>query len=110
MKLAALAAAAIVAITPVCACDHTIVLANWKPCAIGPQSEIGGEADWAAVPTWTKNPAIRPYFFDDPRLLANHGLCNAKYHRVTLCLAGWEESVDKDACWYLICAGALAQH
>lgn len=109
MNLAALAAAAIVATTPVRACDHAIVLSNWKSCAIGPLSENGGEADWAAVPAWTKNPAIRPYFLDDPRLLANHGLCNAKYHRVTLCLPGWEDGGDKDACWYLICSGFQAQ-
>jgi hypothetical protein len=102
MKLAALAATAIVATTPVRACDHAIVLSNWKSCAIGPLGENGGEADWAAVPAWTKNPAIRPYFLYDTRLLANHGLCNAKYHRVTICLQGWEESGDKDACWYLI--------
>jgi hypothetical protein len=109
MKLAALAAAAIVATTPVRACDHAIVLSNWKSCAIGPLSENGGDADWAAVPAWTKSPAIRPYLLDDPQLLANHGLCNAKYHRVTLCLPGWEESGNKDACWYLICSGYQAQ-
>jgi hypothetical protein len=109
MNLAAAAAAAIVATTSAQACDHAIVLSNWKSCAIGPLSENGGEADWAAVPAWTKNRAIRPYFLDDSRLLANHGLCNAKYHRVTLCLPGWEESGDKDACWYLICSGFQAQ-
>jgi len=38
MKLAALAAAAIVATTSVQACDHAIVLSDWKSCAIGPLS------------------------------------------------------------------------
>jgi hypothetical protein len=96
---------AIVALTtPAPACDQPIVLSNWKSCMIGPLGD-GTKADWAAVPTWTKAPAIRPYFFDDPRLLANHGLCNAKYRRVVLCLPGWEERPDKDACWFLICAG-----
>jgi hypothetical protein len=110
MKLAALAAATMVIATPVArACDQTIVLSNWKSCAIAPLSEDGGDADWAAVPAWTNDRAIRPYFFDDPRLLANHGLCNAKFRRVVLCLPGWQESHDKDACWYLICSGFQAQ-
>ena len=47
MRLAALAAAAIVATTSAQACDHAIDLSNWKSCAIGPLSENGGEADWA---------------------------------------------------------------
>jgi hypothetical protein len=109
MKLTTFAVVVMAAATSAQACDHAIVLSNWKSCATGPLSENGGEADWAAVPAWTKSRAIRSYFFDDPRLLANHGLCNAKYHRVTLCLAGWEESQDKDACWYLICSGFQAQ-
>ncbi len=58
MKLAALAASAIVAITSVQACDHAIVLSNWKSCAIGPLSENSGEADWAAVPTWPSVPMM----------------------------------------------------
>jgi hypothetical protein len=90
-------------------CNQTIVLSNWKSCAIGPLKETGGDADWATVPAWTKDRAIRPYFDNDPRLLANHGLCNAKFHRVVLCLPGWQESNDKDACRYLICSGFQAQ-
>jgi hypothetical protein len=109
MQLATLAVAVMVATTSAQACDHTIVLSNWKSCAIGPLSENGGEADWAAVPAWTKSSALRPYFYDEPRLLANHGLCNAKYHRVILCLPAWQDSEDKDACWYLICSGFDAQ-
>jgi hypothetical protein len=50
MNLAAAAAAAIVATTSAQACDHAIVRSNWKSCLIGPLSENGGEADWAAVP------------------------------------------------------------
>lgn len=109
MRLAALAAAAIVATTSAQACDHAIDLSNWKSCAIGPLSENGGEADWAVLPAWTRNPAIRRYFDDDPRALALHGLCNAKYRRVVLCLVGWQDSSDKGACWYLICSGAPVQ-
>jgi hypothetical protein len=110
MKLAALVTATVVIITPVArACDQTIVLSNWKFCAVGPLSESGGDADWAAVPAWAKDRAIRPYFDDNPRLLANHGLCNAKYRRVVLCLPGWDESQDKAACWYVICAGFRPQ-
>jgi hypothetical protein len=108
MKIAVLAAAIVMTTPVVRACDQTIVLSNWKSCRAGPLSEKGGDADWPAVPAWTNDRAIRPYFYDDPRLLANHGLCNAKFRRVVLCLPGWEESQDKDACWYLICAGSRA--
>lgn len=105
----ALAALAIIAPTSAHACDQTIVLSNWKSCAIRELSENGGEADWLAVPAWTKDPSIRPYFYDDPRLLAIHGLCNSKYRRVVLCLPAWQESDDKDASWYLICSGFVAR-
>ena len=107
MKLTALALAAIIAATAARACDHTIVLSNWKSCAIGQLSQDGGEAaDWKAVPAWTK----RSQFGSDPRLLANHGLCNAKFHRVVFCFAGFEERVSaKDECWYQICAGVQAR-
>lgn len=54
------------------------------------------------------NTRIRPYFFDDPRMLALHGLCNTKFKRVVMCLPGWQESKDKNACWYLICSGYQA--
>ena len=109
MKLLALAIMGVIAAAPASACDQTIHPSNWNSCAVGPLSENGGEADWAAVPVWTRNPAIRPYFANDPRLLALHGLCNAKFHRVVLCLAGWQESEDKDACWFLICSGFAAR-
>ncbi len=90
------------------ACDQTIVLTNWKSCAVGPLSEGGGDLDWRAVPSWANNTRIRPYFFDDPRMLALHGLCNTKFKRVVMCLPGWQESKDKNACWYLICSGYQA--
>lgn len=86
-------------------CKHTLVLSNWRACAIGPLSETGGDADWAAVPAWTRDRTIQTYFYGEPRLLANHGLCNEKFHRVVLCLPGWEENRDDKACWYRICAG-----
>jgi hypothetical protein len=90
------------------ACDQTIVLTNWKSCAVGPLSEEGGEQDWKAVPSWARDSKIRPFFFDDPRMLAEHGLCNSKFKRVVMCLPGWQESRDKNACWYLICSGYQA--
>lgn len=68
------------------ACDDTIVLTNWKSCAVGPLSEGGGGLDWRAVPSWANNASIRPYFFDDPRMLALHGLCNTNFKRVVMCL------------------------
>lgn len=104
-----LIAAGGIATSPASACGHSVVLSNWQSCAIAPLSDGGGGNDWAAVPSWVKDPVIRRYFFDDPRLLANHGVCNAKFHRVTLCLPGWQESSDKDACWYLICSGFQAK-
>ena len=110
VRLVSLATVPVIVTMPVArACDQTIILSNWRPCAIGQLSETGGSADWVAVPAWTNDRAIRPYFYDDPRLLANHRLCNAKFRRVVLCLPGWQESEDRDACWYLICSGFQAQ-
>ncbi|MGO7872922.1 hypothetical protein [Rhizobium leguminosarum] len=86
-------------------CDQTIVLSNWKSCQVAPLSDEGGAADWKAVPEWTRDKAISPYFLNDPRALANHGLCNAKFHRVVICWPGWDEG-NKDECSYLICNGA----
>ena len=87
------------------ACDQPIVLSNWKSCQIGPLSDEGGAADWKAVPEWTREKAISRVFLNDPRSLANHGLCNAKYHRVVICWPGWDEG-DKNECSYRICDGA----
>ncbi len=90
------------------ACDQTIIISNWKSCALGPLGTTAGMSDWNAVPQWVRDNQIKPYFFGDPRLLAVHGLCNAKFHRVVLCLPGWQESKDKAACWYMICSGHQA--
>ncbi|MBB5665475.1 hypothetical protein GGI64_004516 [Rhizobium leguminosarum] len=86
-------------------CDQPVVLSNWKSCQIAPLSEEGGAADWKAVPEWTREKAISRFFLNDPRSLANHGLCNAKFHRVVVCWPGWDEG-DKNACSYHICDGA----
>ncbi|MDR6904208.1 hypothetical protein J2W52_005842 [Rhizobium miluonense] len=90
------------------ACDQTVTVSNWKSCAVGPLGATAGMSDWNAVPQWVRDDKIKPYFFGDPRLLALHGLCNVKFHRVVLCLPGWQESNDKDACWYMICSGHQA--
>lgn len=90
-------------------CGHTIIPSNWKSCAVGKLTANGGDADWAAVPAWTKDRKIQPYFFGEPRMLANHGLCNEKFRRVVLCLPGWEERQEKGACWYQVCAGSRAR-
>jgi hypothetical protein len=72
-----------------------IIPQNWKSCAIGQLSDDANtEADWRAVPVWTRNPDIAKFFDNDPRMLALHGLCNARYHRVVLCLPGWQEDND----------------
>lgn len=85
-------------------CDQPITISNWSLCAIANVSDEGGQADWKAVPAWTRQKAISAYFGNEPRLLANHGLCNAKFQRVVLCLPGWDMG-DPDECSYLICSG-----
>jgi hypothetical protein len=69
---------------------QTINPANWTFCAIKPLGASTVDY-WSAVPAWTRNDAISKRFSDDPRVLANHGLCNEKYKRVVLCLPGWDE-------------------
>lgn len=107
-QLAAFASATFLMAAPALACNQTIVLTNWKSCAVGNLTETGGAGDWNAVPRWTRDAKIQSYFLHDPRLLANHGLCNEKFRRVVMCLPGWEESIDKNACEYLICSGYRA--
>ncbi|WP_064693614.1 hypothetical protein [Rhizobium aegyptiacum] len=85
-------------------CDQPIMISNWSLCAIANVSDEGGQADWKAVPAWTRQKAISAYFGNEPRLLANHGLCNTKFQRVVLCLPGWDMG-DPDECSYLICSG-----
>ncbi|MDF0695492.1 hypothetical protein PYR71_02995 [Rhizobium sp. MC63] len=86
------------------ACDQPVVISNWSFCATGNVSAEGGAADWKVVPAWTREKAISAYFGNDPRLLANHGLCNAKFHRVVLCQPGWQTG-NPDECSYLVCSG-----
>jgi hypothetical protein len=81
-----LLAAALMAATPPAMAK--VVAANWKPCATGIQRD---EPSFDEIPAWARAPELRPYYDSDPRLLANHGLCNAKFHRVVLCLPGWQE-------------------
>ncbi|MBX5220507.1 hypothetical protein HJC04_09330 [Rhizobium sp. NLR8a] len=85
-------------------CDQPITISNWSFCATGNVSAEGGAADWKVVPAWTREQAISAYFGNDPRLLANHGLCNAKFHRVVLCQPGWQTG-NPDTCSYLVCSG-----
>jgi hypothetical protein len=76
MKKVLLAAIALATLTaPALAADRTINPANWKSCAIGPLGDIGGEADWASVSRWTRDPAISRWFYNEPRLLALHADC-----------------------------------
>ncbi|WP_411196017.1 hypothetical protein [Rhizobium sp.] len=84
-------------------CDQPIVISNWKSCQVGELSDKGGD-DWQAVPEWTRDKAV--YFGHDPRALANHGLCNAKFRRVALCWPGWQIG-DPDECSFLLCSGYL---
>jgi hypothetical protein len=67
---------------------HTIKPENWKPCAIGDLSMDGNVAkDWAAIPQWAKAPHLKK-IYEEPRILALHGLCNEKFKRIVLCLPG----------------------
>ncbi|TLX11428.1 hypothetical protein [Rhizobium sp. MHM7A] len=86
------------------ACDQPVVISNWSFCATGNVSAEGGNADWKIVPAWTRQDGIRAYFGNDPRLLANHGLCNAKFRRVVLCQPGWQTG-NPDQCSYLVYSG-----
>jgi hypothetical protein len=79
---------------------HKIIIANWKSCATGIQTD---EISWAEIPAWARAKSLKPYYYGDPRLLANHGLCNEKFHRVVLCLPGWEDNDDKTAGWFKAC-------
>ncbi|MGR9195251.1 hypothetical protein [Rhizobium leguminosarum] len=88
-------------------CDQPVVISNWSFCATGNVSAEGGAADWKIVPAWTRKDAISAYFGNDPRLLANHGLCNAKFQRVVLCQPGWQTG-NPDECSYLVCSGYYA--
>jgi hypothetical protein len=106
MKRLLIAATLAALATPTLAADHTINPANWKSCAVGPLSDDGGQ-DWSAVPAWTRDPAISKWFYNEPRLLANHGLCNEKFHRVVLCLPGWDMDGPKKDGWYLVCSAVL---
>lgn len=74
-------------------CKNTIIFSDWKSCAIGKLSANGGDADWAAVPAWTKDRKIQPYFFGEPRMLANHGLCNEKFRRAGIGRTSGEERI-----------------
>ncbi|ARM86826.1 hypothetical protein RHEC894_CH00477 [Rhizobium sp. CIAT894] len=85
-------------------CDQPVVISNWSFCATGNVSAEGGAADWKVVPAWTHDDAVSAYFGNDPRLLANHGLCNAKFRRVVLCQPGWQTG-NPDECSYLVCSG-----
>jgi hypothetical protein len=92
---------------------HDVIPENWKACgdpANGVKYEyttnVRGEPIVITrdqIPSWARSPALRPYYFDDELLLANHGLCNEKFHRVVLCLPGWEDG-DSKADWYKVCA------
>ncbi|MBY5566094.1 hypothetical protein HFO55_02315 [Rhizobium leguminosarum] len=85
-------------------CDQPVMISNWSFCAIANVSAEGGDADWKCIPAWTREKDISAYFGNDPRLLANHGLCNAKFHRVVLCQPGWQTG-NPDECSYLVCSG-----
>jgi hypothetical protein len=78
---------------------HTVIITNWKPCATGIQHD---EPSFDEIPAWARAKSLRPYYYYDPRVLANHGLCNAKFHLVVLCLPGWEESLEHGD-WYKVC-------
>lgn len=106
MKLASTVALAL-ALSPAAAYAREadkIVIANWKSCATGIQTD---EISWAEIPAWARAKSLKPYYNSNPRLLALHGLCNEKFHRVVLCPVGWEESdgEDKTAGWFKVCQG-----
>jgi hypothetical protein len=81
--------------TRVCAME--IHPENWKPCAIGNLTDDAGKGDWLAIPKWASAPHLIKYY-DSPRMLAIHGLCNEKFKRVVLCSPGsWEDADETTA-------------
>jgi hypothetical protein len=81
------------------AAHSKIVIANWKPCATGIQHD---DPSWDEIPAWARAKSLQPYYLGEPRLLAIHGLCNKKFHRVVLCLPGWEDG-DKTEPEFKVC-------
>jgi hypothetical protein len=82
-----------------------IVIFNWKPCAVGSLSDdAGGIGPRPRL-------GLRHPGFDHIMMAIRdcYGLRSAKFRRVVLCLPGWEENGDKDACWYAICGGFQAR-
>jgi hypothetical protein len=90
------------------AAQAKIIPQNWKSCHTGAPLRDDGKNDKASVPAWLL-PMINP---DDARLYALHGLCNEKFHRVVLCLTGWQEDASEswNQPWFKVCAAWELTH
>jgi hypothetical protein len=104
MKLKLSALALCLAIVPAHA---KIIPQNWKPCGDITRGRIcrEGECIWSQIPAWARSPGIAKYYDHDDILLSNHGLCNERFHRVVLCLPGWQdgESEYGNDPWFKVC-------
>ena len=82
---------------------------NWRPCATGIRHE---EPSFDEIPAWAAAPSLCPYYEGEPRLLAMHGLCNAKFHRVVMCWPAWQYSVNEswNEPWFKVCAAYELTH
>lgn len=76
------------------AAGYKIIAENWGSC-------IRSNGD---IPDWAKVQYLRQYYDDDPRYLAQWGLCNEKYHRLVICAGNYFEfspdsSDSSRVCW-----------
>jgi hypothetical protein len=99
--------------------DPKIIAENWAPCANAANGVVyerttnfRGEPiiiTRLQPPAWTRTRSLRPYYLDNPLLLATHGLCNAKFHRLVICLPGWQEN-HEDTPTRRVCAAYAIAH
>lgn len=85
--------------------EKTIRPENWKSCSTGKMSIEN--ISWKEIPAWARAKHLQPYYHFNPRALALHGLCNAKFKRVVYCYPGWQDDENKDADWYRVCRAVL---
>jgi hypothetical protein len=82
---------------------------NAISCHVGKLSDEGGKSDWDAIPEWAKAPHLRKYYDNNPRLLADHGLCNEKFKRLVVCGPGYDDGGNPNDPAHQVCQ-AVGKH
>lgn len=102
MKRPIILIAMLIATSPAIA-DTTIKPENWKSCSV--KSTISDKTpDWSEIPHWARAPHLVK-IYEEPRILALHGLCNEKFKRIVLCLPGWDDpGADKNDPFHRVCS------